>query len=273
MREPYPSLARMFETWVCTVLRDSSISAAMSGLERPWATSAATRTSVGVNASHPLVGRRRIVLGPRRTPYPRSRASARRTSHAAPRSRYPRTASVSAPRAPVASPAWASRTAASSYVWARPSGVPAVLRSAATASNVAAFPSRTARARRAAEVQRGSGSVSASGSAAPPGGRPWAGGGGGRVVPVRGEERQPAVAHQPFQDAEVAGHRFELRPGVIPSSTIDVLERHLHPYRGQPPGTRPFGHDQRLAHGLLGLLGPAQLLQVVRPVGQQHDPG
>jgi hypothetical protein len=31
MREVYPSLVRMCDTWVCTVRRDSSSSAAMSG--------------------------------------------------------------------------------------------------------------------------------------------------------------------------------------------------------------------------------------------------
>ncbi len=34
-RDWAPSLARMCETWVCTVLRDNNSSAAMSGLDRP----------------------------------------------------------------------------------------------------------------------------------------------------------------------------------------------------------------------------------------------
>src|SRR5260221_10964215 len=52
-RDRAPSLARMWEMWVCTVLRDSHSSAAMSGLDCPAATRYATLVSVGVRACHP----------------------------------------------------------------------------------------------------------------------------------------------------------------------------------------------------------------------------
>jgi hypothetical protein len=52
------SLARMRETWVCTVLRDKNSPAAISGLDRPSATKYAMFRSVGVSASQPESGRR-----------------------------------------------------------------------------------------------------------------------------------------------------------------------------------------------------------------------
>jgi len=58
-RDRAPSLARMCETCVCTVLRDKNSSAATSGFDRPSATRYATFTSVGVSASHPVAGRAR----------------------------------------------------------------------------------------------------------------------------------------------------------------------------------------------------------------------
>ena len=65
-RERALSLARMWETWVCTVLRDKNSSAAMSELDRPSAISEAILASVGVSASHPCpAGARRR---PRRMP-------------------------------------------------------------------------------------------------------------------------------------------------------------------------------------------------------------
>jgi len=79
------SLRRMWETWVCTVRREITSSAAMSGLDLPAATRSATRRSVGVRADQPVAGRRCRLRGPRRTPCARSRASARRTSQVAPR--------------------------------------------------------------------------------------------------------------------------------------------------------------------------------------------
>jgi hypothetical protein len=67
-RERAPSLAKMCDTWVCTVLRDSSNSAAMSGLDRPSATREAIFASVGVSASHPRVAPARRPPRPRRIP-------------------------------------------------------------------------------------------------------------------------------------------------------------------------------------------------------------
>ena len=58
-RERAPSLARMWETWVCTVLRDRNSSAAMSGLDLPSAIKEAILASVGVSASQPSVVRPR----------------------------------------------------------------------------------------------------------------------------------------------------------------------------------------------------------------------
>src|SRR5260370_28696599 len=52
-RDRAPSLARMWETCVSTVLRDSQSSAAMSGLDCPSATSYAIFASVGVSAELP----------------------------------------------------------------------------------------------------------------------------------------------------------------------------------------------------------------------------
>src|ERR1019366_1552842 len=52
-REWAPSLDKMCETWVCTVLRDKNSSAAMSGLDRPTATRRAILVSVGGRASRP----------------------------------------------------------------------------------------------------------------------------------------------------------------------------------------------------------------------------
>ncbi len=65
-RERALSLARMWETWVCTVLRDKNSSVAMSGLDRPWATRKAIFASVGVSACQPLVA-----AGGRRPPWVR----------------------------------------------------------------------------------------------------------------------------------------------------------------------------------------------------------
>jgi hypothetical protein len=47
----------MWEMYVCTVRRDMNMPRAMSDVESPLATSAATLTSVGVSASQPEVGR------------------------------------------------------------------------------------------------------------------------------------------------------------------------------------------------------------------------
>ena len=77
IREWAPSLARMCETWVCTVERDRNRAAAMSGLDCPAPTSSAILVSAAVSASQPVLGRRRAPRTPRRTPSGRSRASAR----------------------------------------------------------------------------------------------------------------------------------------------------------------------------------------------------
>jgi hypothetical protein len=66
-RERALSLARMWEMWVCTVLRDRYSSVAMSGLVRPWATREAILPSAGVSACHPVVAAFRA-MRPRRMP-------------------------------------------------------------------------------------------------------------------------------------------------------------------------------------------------------------
>src|SRR5215468_9540917 len=68
IRELTPSFLRMWETWVATVRRDSNSLAAISGLDRPSPTSAATLVSVGVRLSQPLLARRCFACGPRRMP-------------------------------------------------------------------------------------------------------------------------------------------------------------------------------------------------------------
>src|SRR5579859_1640029 len=69
IRELTPSLRRMWETWVATVRRDSSSLVAISGLDRPSTTSAATLVSVGVRLSQPLRAWRCLACGPRRMPW------------------------------------------------------------------------------------------------------------------------------------------------------------------------------------------------------------
>ena len=56
-RDRAPSLARMCDTCVCTVLRDKNNSAADVRIRQPVRHQLATFTSVGVSASHPVAGR------------------------------------------------------------------------------------------------------------------------------------------------------------------------------------------------------------------------
>jgi hypothetical protein len=55
VRDRAPSLARMCETCVCTVVHDKNSPAAMSGSSRPCAASSATRSQVGVSAARPAI--------------------------------------------------------------------------------------------------------------------------------------------------------------------------------------------------------------------------
>ena len=73
-RELTPSFFRMWETCVATVRRDSSSLAAISGLDSPSSTNAATLTSVGVRLSQPLSARRCLECGPRLMPWARNAA-------------------------------------------------------------------------------------------------------------------------------------------------------------------------------------------------------
>ena len=70
--------------WVCTVRRDKNMPRAMSDVESPRATRAATLTSVGVSASQPEAARcPRRPWTPCLMPYGRSRLPARLMSHRA----------------------------------------------------------------------------------------------------------------------------------------------------------------------------------------------
>ena len=71
---------------------------------------AATRTSLGVSASQPVVARRQMVLEPRRIPWRRNLASMRLMSRVAPRLAYARVASLNAALAAGISPCRASRS-------------------------------------------------------------------------------------------------------------------------------------------------------------------
>jgi hypothetical protein len=67
-RERAPSLARMWETWVCTVFLDRNSSAAMSGLDWPVATRAPIFASAGVSAAQPVAAAAGRLPWPRRMP-------------------------------------------------------------------------------------------------------------------------------------------------------------------------------------------------------------
>ncbi len=74
----------MWETCVATVRRDSISRAAISGLDSPSSTNAATFISVAVRLSQPLRACRCLARGPRRMPWARNAAWRRATSAAAP---------------------------------------------------------------------------------------------------------------------------------------------------------------------------------------------
>ena len=62
------SFFRMCDTCVATVRRESMSRAAISGLDSPSSTKAATLSSASVSESHPLTARRCLLCGPRLMP-------------------------------------------------------------------------------------------------------------------------------------------------------------------------------------------------------------